>query len=114
MGPQLKPFGAQEFVDVDPGDVRRTRRLVARWVGAGAVPHPVPSGPEGAGACEPHGGDRPPAPQPEGEYPRAPIRVHVVRVGEPDPPAGAAPVEWLLRTSEELTDLSRLRQTSAR
>ena len=47
-----------------------------------------------------------------GEYPAGPIRVNVVRVWEPDPPAGVAGVEWLLLTAEGAADLPGLRRVA--
>ena len=54
----------------------------------------------------------PPPHNRKGDYPAVPIRVHVTRVWEPNPPAGVTPVEWVLLTSEEVADLSGLRQVS--
>ncbi|MBP3959456.1 IS4 family transposase [Gemmata sp. G18] len=54
----------------------------------------------------------PPPHNRKGEYPALPIRVHVVRVWEPDPGAGADPVEWLLLTSEPVTDVPGLRRVA--
>lgn len=55
----------------------------------------------------------PPPHNRKGEYPAVPIRVHVVRVWEPNGPVGVTPVEWLLLTSEEVTTLEGLRQVVA-
>jgi hypothetical protein len=55
----------------------------------------------------------PPPHNRKGEYPARPIRVSVVRVWEPNPPAGVAPVEWLLLSSEDETTFEGLRAVVA-
>jgi hypothetical protein len=54
----------------------------------------------------------PPPHNRKGEYPAVPIRVHVVRVWEPNPPVGVTPLEWVVLTSEEVTDGAGLRRVS--
>lgn len=54
----------------------------------------------------------PPPHNRKGEYRSVPISVNVVRVWEPNPPVGVAPVEWLLLTSEEATSAGELRRLS--
>lgn len=48
----------------------------------------------------------------KGNYPRVPLEVTVVRVWEPDPPAGTAPLEWVLLTNVEVTTGAQLRRVA--
>lgn len=45
-----------------------------------------------------------------GEYRRAPLSVWAIRVWEPDPPAGAEPLEWVLLTNQPAGDPAALRR----
>jgi hypothetical protein len=46
----------------------------------------------------------------KGEHGGEPVEVWAIRVWEPDPPAGAEAVEWLLLTDQQITDAARLRR----
>lgn len=54
----------------------------------------------------------PPPHNRRGDYPPVPIEVSVVRVWEPNPPAGAAGVEWVLLTSEDGATAEDLRRVA--
>jgi hypothetical protein len=70
------------------GRPRRTARLSVAWLGAVLRPPQVR----------------------KGNHPRVPVPITVVRVWEADPPAGVAPLEWLLLTDQPVAAAEQARQ----
>jgi hypothetical protein len=48
----------------------------------------------------------------KGQYRKEPLPLWVIRVWEPSPPSGEAPLEWLLLTDQPITDGDHLRRVA--
>jgi hypothetical protein len=72
------------------GRARRTARLSVAWLGTVLRPPQVR----------------------KGNHPRVPVPITVVRVWEANPPAGVAPLEWLLLTNRPVATAEHARQVA--